>query len=104
VTRLSAWIVLSIGIFFFLSGLFVTLVASGVFKQIESDLLSYPMVGEILTEMWDTELIAGRTLAGEWARSVPFMQAIAVLWTLDGVFLIWLGASTLFIPDDWRRR
>jgi hypothetical protein len=104
VTRLSAWIVLSIGLFLFISGLFVTLVASGVFEQVEEDILGYPLIGDVLSGIWDTELIAGRTLAGEWTRSIPFMQAIAVLWTLDGVFLIWLGASTLLIPDDWRRR
>lgn len=103
-TRSSAWLVLSIGLFLSLSGLLVTVVASGVFAQIESDLLEYPLIGDILSGIWDTELIAGRTLAGEWSRSVPFVQAFAIIWTLDGVFLTWLGLSTLLSQDDWRRR
>ena len=102
-TRSSAWLVLSIGLFLLLSGLLVTVVASGVFAQIESDLLEYPLIGDILSSIWDTE-IAGRTLAGEWARSVPFVQAFAIIWALDGVFLTWLGLSTLLSQDDWRRR
>ena len=102
-TRWSAWLVLFIGLFLFLSGLLVTVLASGVFAQIESDLLEYPLIGDILSGMWDTE-IAGRTLAGEWARSVPFVQAFAIIWTIDGVFLTWLGLSTLLSLDDWQRR
>jgi len=103
VTRWSAWLVLSIGVFLFLSGLVVTLTASGAFEQIESDLLEYPLIGDILSGIWDTEM-AGRSLAGEWARSVPFVQAFAIIWTLDGVFLTWLGLSTLLSLDDWQRR
>jgi threonine/homoserine/homoserine lactone efflux protein len=103
VSRQSAWIVLILGAILFLSGLFVTLTASGIFERTESDLLENPFFGSILSGMWDIEF-AGRSLAGEWVRSVPLAQAFSILWTLGGVFLIWLGVSALFIPDDWRRR
>lgn len=102
-SRWSAWLVLFVGVFLSLSGLFVCLTTSGTFERIESELLENPLFGSILSLIWDTEF-AGRSLAGEWVRSVPFVQAFAIIWTLDGVFLIWIGLATLLSGDDWRRR
>jgi hypothetical protein len=35
---------------------------------------------------------------------VPFVQSIAIITTIVGVFCIWVGLVSFRSTDDWRRR
>jgi len=103
-SRLSSWLILIFGALIFLLGLVATLMASGAFGEIEEGLLEFPLIGPILSLIWDLEIL-GRSMRGEWERSAIFVQVFPIIAALDGVLLVWLGASTLLSPeDDWRRR
>jgi len=103
-SRLSALVVLIFGVLASLLGLLTFLAASASFVDMESDLLENPLFGETVSLFWDFEF-AGRTLQVEWYRSVPFVQAIAIITIIVGVLCVWLGVvSFRSSKDDWRRR
>ena len=102
-SRLSALVVLIFGVLAFFLGLLTFLETSASFADMESYLLENPLFGGILSPFWDLEF-AGRTLQGEWYRSVPFIQAIAIITTIVGAFFIWVGLASFRSKDDWRRR
>ena len=103
-SRPLAFLILITGALIFVLGLVAALTASGAFGQIEEELLEYPLIGPILSAIWDVEMV-GRSMRGEWARSAIFVQVFSIISALDGVFLVWLGAPTLLSSeDDWRRR
>ena len=104
-SRPLAFLILIFGALIFLLGLVATLMASGAFGEIEEGLLEFPLMGPLLSAIWDLEIL-GRSMRGEWEeRSAIFVQVFSIISALDGVFLVWLGASTLLSPqDDWRRR
>jgi len=102
-SRLSALVVLIFGVLAFFLGLLTFLATSASFVDMESYLLENPLFGGILSLFWDFEF-AGSTLQGEWYRSVPFVQAIAIITTIVGVFCIWVGLVSFRSTDDWRRR
>lgn len=103
-SRLLAWLILILGALIFLLGLLASLMALGAFGEIEEALLEFPLMGPFLSAIWDLEIL-GRSMRGEWTRSAIFVQLFSIISALDGVFLVWLGASTLLSPeDDWRRR
>ena len=103
-SRPLAFLILITGALIFVLGLVAALTTSGAFGQIEEELLEYPLIGPILSAIWDVEMV-GRSMRGEWARSAIFVQVFSIISALDGVLLVWLGASTLLSPeDDWRRR
>ena len=103
-SRPLAFLILITGALIFVLGLVAALTALGAFGQIEEELLEYPLIGPILSAIWDVEMV-GRSMRGEWARSAIFVQVFSIISALDGVFLVWLGASTLLASeDDWRRR
>ena len=103
-SRPLAFLILITGALIFVLGLVAALTTSGAFGQIEEELLEYPLIGPILSAIWDVEMV-GRSMRGEWTRSAIFVQLFSIISALDGVLLVWLGASTLLSPqDDWRRR
>jgi len=103
-SRLSALVVLIFGVLAFVLGLLTSLAASASFEKMESDLLENTLFGGILSSFWDIEFV-GRTLKGEWYRSVPFVLAIAIITTIVGVLCIWVAVESFrFKKDDWRRR
>ena len=103
-SRLSALVLLIFGVLAFFLGLFTFLATSASFVDMESYLLENPLFGGILSPFWDFEF-AGRTLQGEWYRSVPFIQAIAIITAIVGVLCVWVGVASLrSSSDDWRRR
>ena len=103
-SRLLAWLILILGALIFLLGLLTSLMALGAFGEIEEALLEFPLMGPLLSAIWDLEIL-GRSMRGEWTRSAIFVQLFSIIAALDGVLLVWLGASTLLSPeDDWRRR
>jgi hypothetical protein len=104
-SRLSAWLVTGIGVISLALGLFTSLTASASFPKLEQELLEDPLFGDLLSRFWEFEF-AGRTLKGEWDRSLPFIVGMAIITTIFGVFCIWIGLASLrsSVTDDWRRR
>jgi hypothetical protein len=103
-SRPLAFLILITGALIFVLGLVAALTALGAIGQIEEELLEYPLIGPILSAIWDVEMV-GRSMRGEWARSAIFVQVFSIISAVDGVLLVWLGASTLLSSqDDWRRR
>jgi spore maturation protein SpmA len=102
-SRLSTLVLLIFGVLAFFLGLLTFLATSASFVDMESYLLENPLFGGILSLFWDFEF-GGRTLQGEWYRSVPFVQAIAMITTSVGVLCVWVGVASFRSTDDWRRR
>ena len=104
-SRLSSWLVVGLGAVALILGLLTSLTASASFPKLERALLEDPLFGDLLSRFWEFEF-AGRTLKGEWDRSLPFIVGMAIITTIFGVFCIWIGMASLrsSAPDDWRRR
>jgi len=59
--------------------------------------------GDLFSKLLTVEL-PGINMKEQWDNSAVWVQAVSIILALDGVFLSWLGLSTLLSPDDWRRR
>ena len=63
-SRPLAFLILITGALIFVLGLVAALTASGAFGQIEEELLEYPLIGPILSAIWDLEIL-GRSMRGD---------------------------------------
>lgn len=104
-SRRFAWIALFAGVFAFFIGLYELLAVSGVFGDPEMNLRDDPFIGGLFSFMIDFPIeFMGRSMYGEWERTLLLLKVMSAIPLLIGVVLSWLGLATLLSPDDWRRR
>lgn len=104
-SRRFAWVALFAGALLFLIGVYLLLAFSGVFGDPEMKLREDPFIGGLFSWMLDLNFeFMGRTMYGEWERTLRMLKLMSVIPLLIGAVLAWLGLASLVSPEDWKRR